>query len=90
MSERSVFRILNEHTRMNEFQPPKRYQRQRIVLDNVDDDTKSALRRLIHSFFEENEPPTLNKILALIQENDAIPDFKRTCLWKLMKEIGFR
>lgn len=65
------------------------YYRQRGILDSIDDETKSALRRLIHSFFERNEPPTLDKILAAVNEAEHLQQFKRTTLRALIKEIGF-
>lgn len=86
----SVFKILREYQETHELQPPKVYHRPRAILDNIDDETKTAVRRLIHSFFERNEPPTVDKILAAVHENEYLPQFKRTTLRTLMKEIGFR
>lgn len=90
MCVRSVSNILREHQQTHEFHPPKEYHRQRTILDNIDDATKSAVRRLIHSFFERNEPPTLNKMLAALPENENLPQFKRSTLRTLIREIGFR
>ena len=45
---------------------------------------------LIHSFFERNEPPTLDKMLALMHEKEYLPQLQRTTLSILIKEIGFR
>lgn len=86
----SVSNILREHKENHEFQAPNVYHRPRAILDNIDDETKSAVRSLIHSFFERNEPPTLNKMLAAVHENEHLPQFKRTTFSKLIKEIGFR
>lgn len=90
VSAPSVFKILREYQETHEFQAPNVYHRPRAILDNIDDETKSAVRRLIHSFFERNEPPTLDKMLAAVHENEYLPQFKRSTFSKLIKEIGFR
>ncbi|XP_031341631.1 uncharacterized protein LOC116181943 isoform X1 [Photinus pyralis] len=86
----SVYKILREYTEVHELHSPKKYYRPRAILDNIDSGTKSILRRLLHSFFERNEPPTLSKVLAVLHEDEDLPHLKRTTLWKLIKEIGFR
>ncbi|XP_031342522.1 uncharacterized protein LOC116170342 isoform X1 [Photinus pyralis] len=86
----SVYKILREYTEVHELHSPKKYYRPRAILDNIDSGTKSILRRLLHSFFERNEPPTLSKVLAVLHEDEDLPNLKRTTLWKLIKEIGFR
>ncbi|XP_031338164.1 uncharacterized protein LOC116167067 [Photinus pyralis] len=86
----SVYKILREYTEEHELHSPKKYYRPRAILDNIDSGTKSILRRLLHSFFERNEPPTLSKVLAVLHEDEDLPHLKRTTLWKLIKEIGFR
>lgn len=86
----SVFKILQEYQETRVLQAPKVYHRQRAILDNIDDKTKSDVRCLIHSFFERNEPPTLDKMIAAVHENEYLPHFKRTTLSNLIKEIGFR
>lgn len=86
----SVFKILHEYKETHVLEEPKVYHRQRAILDNIDDKTKSDVRCLIHSFFERNEPPTLDKMLAAVHENENLPQFKRTTLSILIKEIGFR
>ncbi|XP_031334183.1 uncharacterized protein LOC116164184 [Photinus pyralis] len=62
----SVYKILREYTEVHELHSPKKYYRPRAILDNIDSGTKSILRRLLHSFFERNEPPTLSKVLAVL------------------------
>ena len=90
VSVQSVFKILREYKETHELHPPKVYHRQRRVLDNIDDVAKNALRRCIHSFFEKNEPPTLNKILETVNQEEHLPQLKRSTLSKLINEIGFR
>ena len=48
----SVHKILREYRNEHRLDPSKVYCRKRAVLDNINDLTKSKLRRLVHSFFE--------------------------------------
>ncbi|XP_031348102.1 uncharacterized protein LOC116176364 [Photinus pyralis] len=80
----SVYKILREYTEVHELHSPNKYYRPRAILDNIDSGTKSILRRLLHSFFERNEPPTLSKVLAVLHEDEDLPHLKRTTLWKLI------
>jgi hypothetical protein len=55
-------------------QPPKAYHRKRSVLDNVDSEIKNAIRCVTHSFFSRNGPPTVNKMLMAVNENEDLPN----------------
>jgi hypothetical protein len=85
-----VYNVLKEYNTQHMRQPPKVYHRKRSVLDNVDNETKSAIRGVVHSFFTRNEPPTVDKILVTVNENEDLPNFKKTTFKTLLKEIGFR
>lgn len=86
----SIYRILREYKANGKLESPKVYRRARTVLDNVSDETKSGIRRIVHTFFSKNEPPTVKKILTAVNENPIFPDFKITTMRTLLKEIGFR
>lgn len=49
----------------------------------------TAIRRIVHSFFSENIPPTLTLVLSKINEDPMLPNMKKTTLWKILKENGF-
>lgn len=50
---------------------------------------KSAIRKKIHNYFLQNIPPTLNAVLCLVNNDPDLPNFKRSTLHTLLKEIGF-
>lgn len=85
-----MYNILREYKQTHALHSPTVYHRQRAILDYIDNETKSRLRRLVHSFFERNEPPTLNTILAAVGEDEEIPHLKRSTLRNVLKEIGFK
>ncbi|CAH2010038.1 unnamed protein product [Acanthoscelides obtectus] len=56
----------------------------------LDDDSKMALRRTVHSFFFRNEIPTLKAVHAAIKENEIIPQMSVEVMRKSLHEINFR
>jgi uncharacterized protein (UPF0147 family) len=53
------------------------------------DFVRSGIRRKVHEFYFKNQPPTLSSPLAAVNNDPDIPDFKRTTLYVLLKEMGF-
>lgn len=49
----------------------------------------SGIRKIVHSFFAENRPPTLTKVLDKVNSDPDLPYFKLTTLWRLLKENSF-
>jgi hypothetical protein len=43
----------------------------------------------VHSFFLQNISPTLIAVLEKVNNDEELPNFKRTTFYTLMKEIGF-
>lgn len=50
---------------------------------------KYAIRRKIYQFWFNRELPTLGKILTVINEDQSLPSFSRTSLYRLMKSMEF-
>lgn len=59
------------------------------IFKNIDDFDKYAIRRKIHQFWFNRELPTLGKILTVINEDQSLPSFSRTSLYRLIKSIEF-
>lgn len=47
------------------------------------------IRKIVHNFFSTNTPPTLAAVLEKTNEEGVLPQFKRTTLWRLLRENGF-
>jgi hypothetical protein len=43
----------------------------------------------VHSFFLQNISPTLSAVLEKVNNDEELPNFKRTTFYTVMKEIGF-
>ena len=86
VSKASVYNILKEHKTTGELNSPsKTKSRPNTILTETDDFTKTAIRRKIHNFYFENSIPTIDRILAAVNEDPDLPNFKRTTLYKLFK-----
>lgn len=70
--------------------PPPKRQRSHPVMDEVDNFDKSCIRRIILSFYERGEIPTIAKVLEKVKEDPVNFPGGETSLRKVVKEIGFR
>lgn len=86
----TVYKVICEYKRTRKLSSPKQSSGRRSLLFTMDDDIKNAVRRVVHSFFHKNEAPTLNKILAELQNHPNIPQMSRSTLYLLLKKINFR
>lgn len=50
---------------------------------------RNAVRQKIHSFWLNNEIPTIDKILQAVNDDPALPNFKRTVLYDTIKKLDF-
>lgn len=91
-SKRSIYRFRSEYSRGNIASPRKC--RKKVEYKNSRGSKYnrfviSAIRRIVHSFFKNNLPPTLSAVLSTVNGESDLPNFKRTTLWTLLKESGF-
>lgn len=59
------------------------------IIDLIDDFDKNAIRQKIHMFWRNRDPPTLNKIMNAVSEDDSLPTLKRTTMYTLLKDLNF-
>lgn len=88
VSARTIYRILRENRLKGSVAsaktPPGR------PIKKVDDDIKYAIRRKLHSYFFQNKIPTIDKLLADINNDNDLPNFSRSKFWKILKELNIR
>ena len=48
----------------------------------LDDFSRTAIRFKVHEFFRRNELPTLNAVLASVNEDEDLPNFTRTTFYR--------
>jgi len=59
------------------------------IKEKTDQFEKSAIRRKIHAFWYNYEVPTLDKIVMAINEDPNLNTYKRSNLYRLLKDLGF-
>ena len=67
------------------FTPTKRYAKNRIKV-NPDSFDREVIRRIVHSFYERKEYPTLSKVLERVKEECSFPGGK-FCLSRVYSRI---
>ncbi|KAG8321764.1 tRNA (guanine(37)-N1)-methyltransferase [Homalodisca vitripennis] len=92
VSQRSIYRFRKEESKGQMLIPRKtrrnvEYQTSRRL--KYDGYVTGTIIRKVESFFAENSSPTLSSILQRVNDDPKLPTFKRTTLWRLLKENGF-
>ncbi|CAH1382915.1 unnamed protein product, partial [Tenebrio molitor] len=74
-SKATIYNILKEKKTKNYVSAPKKSSGRPAI--KLDEDSKYAIRRIVHSFFFKNEPPTLDKVLTAIHADGDLPKLTR-------------
>ncbi|CAI6370564.1 unnamed protein product [Macrosiphum euphorbiae] len=85
----SIVSIISEYKKTGTVTSPNKTRNKKCLFDRIDDLDRNALRQKVHSFWLRKEIPTIDKILHSVNEDPALPDFKRTSLYSLIKKLDF-
>ncbi|KAH8038358.1 hypothetical protein HPB51_001141 [Rhipicephalus microplus] len=92
ISPRTVAKLKAERLRGPLVSPKKRAREVKISSSRTvkhDSLTIHAIRLKVHSMYAKREIPTLDSVIRAVNEDDELPNFTKTTLWRLMKDIGF-
>lgn len=89
VSKRSVYYIISSYEKSKTVESPRNKKQRTTINEKVDSFDKFAIRRKVHEFFFRNEPPSMDKILKVVNADEQLPNFKRSTLYKLLKELNF-
>lgn len=93
VSQRTLFTVRKASTSATGIEPPKKRAKGERISNSrsnkYDEATQGIIRTKVHSFFLQNIPPTLNAILASVNADPDVPDFSKTTLYRLLKDMGF-
>ncbi|XP_075750770.1 uncharacterized protein LOC142817598 [Rhipicephalus microplus] len=92
ISPRTVAKSKAERLRGPLVSPKKRAREVKISSSRTvkhDSLTIHAIRLKVHSMYAKREIPTLDSVIRAVNEDDDLPNFTKTTLWRLMKDIGF-
>ncbi|KAH8026668.1 hypothetical protein HPB51_023908 [Rhipicephalus microplus] len=92
ISPRTVAKLKAERLRGPLVSPKKRAREVKISSSRTvkhESLTIHAIRLKVHSMYAKREIPTLDSVIRAVNEDDDLPNFTKTTLWRLMKDIGF-
>lgn len=90
VSRATVYRVIKEYTTTGKCVDPKNITGRPSLLKSFDETVKTAIRQIVHNMFRQNEPPTLDKVLVQVKNNEDLPNMSRSTLYLLLKQMNFK
>lgn len=91
--EKTLYTVRNEYTSPTGLLPSKERPKKRQISTSrkstYDEGVRNHIRRIVHHFFRENLPPTLNTLLAEVNGDENLPTFSRATLHRLLADMEF-
>lgn len=89
IGQRTISTTLSEYKNNGTVSSPNKIKVRLTITDKIDDFDKNAIRQKIHGFWVRREIPTLRKMLAEINDDNSLPNFKHTSLQLILKDLNF-
>ncbi|XP_061381348.1 uncharacterized protein LOC116776357 isoform X2 [Danaus plexippus] len=86
----SVYRILKEYATHERVTSPVLTKKRLTFSEKIDADDKSTIRKIVHSHYMRGELPTFKKILQAVNDDENLPNFKKSTFHKILKHLKFR
>lgn len=90
IGEKSVKTIILQYDKNGLINSPNKRKVRTKLENRIDECERTAIRRKIHSFYLDGKLPTINKILEEINNDEDLHNYKRTTLYKVLLEFGFK
>jgi len=86
----TIRKIISEYEANGTVESPRRSRpRQRTIFNCLDEFDRNAIRMKVHSIYLRGEIPNLDKVLREINDDDTLPNFSRTSLFRVLKKLNF-
>lgn len=89
IGQRTIQTTLSEYKKQGTVSSPNKKKTRPTILQKIDDFDKNVIRQKIHNFWRNREVPTIEKILTSINEDEKLPNMKRTSFQKVLKDLQF-
>lgn len=89
IGQRTIQTTLGEYKKEGTVSSPNKKKVRPTILQKVDEFDKNAIRQKIHNFWRNREVPTITKMLIAINEDDSLPNLKRTSFQLILKDLQF-
>lgn len=90
ISTRSVYRILKEQKENVQLTSQKNSGPKLTFKDKIDDFDFSAIRRKVHQFFYEKDPPTIAKVHQAVSDDPDLPNMSKSTMRAVLKHLNFK
>ncbi|RVE44789.1 hypothetical protein evm_010588 [Chilo suppressalis] len=90
ISTRSVYRILKEEKENVQLSNRKKSLPKLTFKDKIDDFDFSAIRRKVHQFFCEKDPPTIAKVHQVVNDDPNLPNMSKSTMRAVLKHLKFK
>jgi len=89
IGQRTIISTLSEYKNRGTVTSPNKKKHRLTITQKVDDFDRNAIRQKIHSFWLNRQIPTVLKMLTAVNEDESLPNFKRTSFHILLKSMNF-
>lgn len=89
IGQRTIQSTIFEYKRHKTITLPCKKKNRPTYKDKMDDNERNAIRKKIHSFWFQQQIPTINKILVAINNDASIKNVKRSTLHKIIRDLNF-
>lgn len=85
----TVCKTISNYKNKGEIKSPNKTKIRPKISDKIDDFDQNAVRRKVHDIWFQRQVPTIDKILASVNEDPDLPNFSRSTLHRLLKHLNF-
>lgn len=86
----SVRKFIQNHKNGIPSTSPENKKPRMTIVQKLDEFDREAIRRKVHSFYLNSTLPTIDKILEAVNDDEDLPNFKRSTFQKVMKDLNFK
>jgi len=89
IGQRTIQTTLSEYKNQGTVSSPSKERIRPTIVQKIDEFDKNAIRQKIHNFWRNREVPTIKKMLVAINEDETLPNMKRTSFQAVLKDLQF-
>lgn len=89
IGRQSVCKIIAEYRSTGTVSAPNKTRVRTTLFDKIDRSDRNGIRQKVHAIWLRRKLPTVDTILAEVNGDPGLPDFKRTTLFMTIKKLDF-
>ncbi|XP_022175604.1 uncharacterized protein LOC111037372 [Myzus persicae] len=89
LGQSTIYNTILEYRQTKTVSSPNKRKIRKNITEKIDEFEKYAIKRKIHQFWHNRDMPTLDKVLLAVNEEEHLPNFSRTSLFRLLKSMDF-